>query len=109
MDAPSLPPALFTVGSIDPLVDDSLFMHSRWQAAGNLSKLAIYLGGVHGFNSFDGELARAANLGMAQFLAWASEPKMEVRKETGIKVLIFLVVFAGVLYAVKKKVWSKLR
>ena len=68
-----LPPALFTVGSIDPLVDDSLFMHSRWQVAGNLSKLAIYPGGVHGFNSFDGELARAANLGMAQFLAWARQ------------------------------------
>ena len=70
-DLHGLPPALFTVGSIDPLVDDSLFMHSRWQAAGNLSKLAIYPGGVHGFNAFDGELARAANLGMAQFLAWA--------------------------------------
>jgi acetyl esterase len=68
-DLRGLPPALFTVGSIDPLVDDSLFMHSRWQAAGNASQLAIYPGGVHGFNSFEGELARAANLGMAQFLA----------------------------------------
>lgn len=44
-------------------------MHTRWQAAGNASELAIYPGGVHGFNSFDGELAHAGNLDMAKFLA----------------------------------------
>jgi acetyl esterase len=68
-DLRGLPPALFTVGSIDPLVDDSLFMHARWQAAGNASQLAVYPGGTHGFNSLAGDLAQAANLGMAHFLA----------------------------------------
>ena len=68
-DLRGLPPAFFTVGTIDPLVDDTLFMHSRWQAAGNLAQLAIYPGGVHGFNSLSGDIAQAANLGMAHFLA----------------------------------------
>lgn len=45
---------------------------------------------------------------VAQFLTWASEPKMEVRKQTGLKVILFLIVFAGVMYGVKRKVWSKL-
>ncbi|WP_366653476.1 cytochrome c1 [Fodinicurvata sp. EGI_FJ10296] len=40
------------------------------------------------------------------FLAWASEPHMEDRKRMGAKVLLFLVVFTGMLYAVKRKVWS---
>ncbi len=44
---------------------------------------------------------------VAQFLAWASEPEMEVRKQTGIKALLFLAVFAGLMYAVKRKIWSK--
>ncbi len=44
---------------------------------------------------------------VAQFLAWASEPEMEVRKQTGIKVLFFLIIFAGVMYAVKRKIWAK--
>lgn len=68
-DLRGLPPALFTVGTIDPLLDDSLFMHMRWQAAGNLSELALYSGGTHGFNSFSGGLAGAANAGMAEFLS----------------------------------------
>lgn len=67
-DLGNMPPALFTVGTVDPLRDDSLFMHMRWQAAGNRSELAVYPGGTHGFNSFEGDLARAANEGMASFL-----------------------------------------
>jgi acetyl esterase/lipase len=67
-DLSNLPPALFSVGSSDPLVDDSLFMHMRWQAAGNESELAVYPGGVHGFNSLGGELADAANHHVGLFL-----------------------------------------
>jgi len=39
------------------------------------------------------------------FLAWAAEPKLEVRKRVGTKVLIFLLGLSGLLYAVKRKVW----
>ncbi|SEL18436.1 alpha/beta hydrolase fold [Pseudoxanthomonas sp. GM95] len=67
-DLSGLPPALFTVGTIDPLVDDSLFLHQRWQAAGNSSELTVYPGGVHGFNAFESELALSANQRIASFL-----------------------------------------
>ena len=56
-----MPPALFTVGTMDPLLDDSLFMHSRWLAAGNEGELAIYPGGVHGFTGLGSSLGRKAN------------------------------------------------
>jgi ubiquinol-cytochrome c reductase cytochrome c1 subunit len=40
------------------------------------------------------------------FLTWASEPTLEARKQMGLKVLLFLIVFTGILYAAKRKVWA---
>jgi acetyl esterase len=43
-----LAPALFSCGTLDPLLDDTLFMAARRQAAGNASELA-YPGAPHEF------------------------------------------------------------
>ncbi|WP_337188070.1 alpha/beta hydrolase [Phenylobacterium sp.] len=67
-DLSGLPTALFSVGTLDPLIDDSLFMHARWRAAGNAAELAVFPGGVHGFHMLEGQLAQAANAGVARFL-----------------------------------------
>ena len=67
-DLSGLCPALFTVGTRDGLVDDSLFMHGRWIAAGNAAELAIYAGGAHGFTLFPCELNTQASARMDAFL-----------------------------------------
>ena len=67
-DLSRLPPAVFTIGTMDPLVDDSLFMHMRWLAAGNLSELAVYPGGIHAFNLFPIKLAHKANTRINDFI-----------------------------------------
>ena len=43
---------------------------------------------------------------VSAFLMWAAEPKLVQRKRIGFQVIIFLIVFAGLLYFTKKKVWS---
>ena len=70
-DLTGLPPALFTVGTLDPLLDDTLFIAPRWLAAGNRAELAIYPGGVHGFNLFPLPLGAAALRRSESFLAAA--------------------------------------
>jgi ubiquinol-cytochrome c reductase cytochrome c1 subunit len=45
---------------------------------------------------------------IAHFLTWAAEPELEERKRTGVKVILFLIVFAGVMYAVKRKIWASM-
>ncbi len=67
-DLKGLCPALFSVGTKDALLDDSLFMHARWVAASNPAELAIYPGGAHGFTLFPNALAQSAAAAMDAFL-----------------------------------------
>jgi acetyl esterase/lipase len=71
-DLKGMPPALFTIGTRDALLDDSLFMYARWIAAGNQAELAIYPGGAHGFTAFPYTLGKEAHARMDDFLARAS-------------------------------------
>ena len=59
-DLKGLCPALFSVGTRDALLDDTLFMSGRWIAACNEAELAIYPGGAHGFTLFPNELSKQA-------------------------------------------------
>jgi cytochrome c1 len=42
---------------------------------------------------------------ISAFLMWAAEPHMMARKRIGFQVMFFLVIFAGLMYFTKKKVW----
>lgn len=63
-----LVPALFTVGTLDPLLDDSLFMASRWWVAGNACELRVWPDAVHGFNAFPIGVTRLATAAMYEYL-----------------------------------------
>ena len=42
------------------------------------------------------------------FLAWAAEPNLNERHRMGVKVILFLLVAAGLFYAAKRRIWAKL-
>jgi acetyl esterase/lipase len=68
-DLKNLPPALFTVGTADPLIDDSYFMEARWRLAGNKTFLAVYPECTHAFNFFPTKMAAIANRRMYDWIS----------------------------------------
>jgi acetyl esterase/lipase len=64
-----LPPALFQIGTADPLIDDTVMMATRYATAGNDTEVAVYPGGVHAFDAFQElDIARAARARLATFV-----------------------------------------
>lgn len=43
---------------------------------------------------------------VSHFLNWAAEPELEQRKQTGWKVIIFLIVFTLLAYVTKRRIWA---
>ena len=43
---------------------------------------------------------------VSAFLMWAAEPHLEERKRTGFMVMVFLVIFTGLVYLTKKSVYA---
>ncbi|HYB30007.1 MAG TPA: alpha/beta hydrolase [Solirubrobacteraceae bacterium] len=59
-DLSGMPPAIFTCGTQDPLLDDTLFMETRWRHAGHATELRLWAEAPHGFVSLPMSVADAA-------------------------------------------------
>lgn len=95
-------------GFEEPPAGQTLLPGQHWNRAmpGHLIAMAPPLadGQVGYEDGTNGTLDQYAR-DVAQFLTWAAEPHMEIRKKTGIKAFLFLLVFTLVMFAAKKKVW----
>ena len=67
-DLRGLPPAIFSVGTADAVLDDSLFMAARWRAAGNGAQLEVYEAATHLFMREANAVAAEARQRIARFL-----------------------------------------
>ncbi|EFL87878.1 alpha/beta hydrolase [Ahrensia sp. R2A130] len=71
-----MPPALFSVGTKDLLLDDTLLMATRWHVANGNTELDVTPGGVHVFQSFRHlDIAQASNARIDGFLNAAANRK----------------------------------
>jgi len=67
-DLSGMPPAIFTVGTQDPLLDDTLFMEARWREAGSATELRVWPEAPHGLVSLPMSVADAALIAEHDFL-----------------------------------------
>lgn len=61
-------------------------------------------GGVTYADGLEATAAQQAK-DVATFITYASEPSLDARKSMGIKVILFLLVFSGLMYATKQALW----
>ena len=59
----------------------------------------------------DGTEASIENMAadVTEFLAWAAEPEMEVRKRTGIATVSFLLIMVVLSYLAKQQIWASIK
>jgi ubiquinol-cytochrome c reductase cytochrome c1 subunit len=58
----------------------------------------------------DGTKATVAQMShdVVTFLMWAAEPNLDERHKMGAKVILFLIIVAGLFYAAKRRIWAAL-
>lgn len=59
-DLDGMPPAVFTVGTNDPLLDDTLFMSERWRLVAPDTERHLFEDAPHAFDAFDVDIASEA-------------------------------------------------
>ncbi len=72
-DLTDMPPAHFSIGTSDPLLDDSLAMAARWAQVQGDTELDIYPGGCHVFQYFTHAQAMESRAAMNAFLVRQAE------------------------------------
>ena len=58
----------------------------------------------------DGSPNDAAHIAkdVTAFLAWTAEPKLEARHSTGLRVMLFTLLFTVLAYFLKRRIWSRI-
>jgi ubiquinol-cytochrome c reductase cytochrome c1 subunit len=96
------------VGYVDPPADADLMPGMHWNAYFPGHQIAMAQPLWPDMVDYqDGTEATISQMAadVSQFLNWAADPKLEDRKQTGVKVMLFLIVLTIIFYAYKRKTW----
>lgn len=91
------------------LNEDGTVIEGVKQPYGGVFKMAAPLSeGVVTYEDGTPETVAQYAEDVTAFLMWAAEPKLEERKTMGRFVLIYLFIFAGIVYASYRQIWRKI-
>ena len=88
-------------------LDDGVY-YNKYMAGQKIKMLKPLSDGVVEYS--DGTQATESQMAkdVVTFLTWASEPHLEARHKTGVKAILYLIIFLMLVYFSKQKVWSRL-
>ncbi|MEE9376205.1 MAG: cytochrome c1 [Rhizobiaceae bacterium] len=87
-------------------VSDGLYYNSYFLAGSELAMASPLSDGGVDYDDGTPNTLDQQSKDISAFLMWAADPNLPQRKQRGFMVMIFLFMFAGLLYFTKKKVWS---
>lgn len=90
-------------------VPDGAYYNPYFSAGPTLAMANPLSEGIVTYDDGSPETVDQYSRDVAAFLMWAAEPHLVERKAMGFKVMVFLVIFAVLLYLTKKKVWASLK
>ena len=83
--------------------------YNKYMSGHKIAMAAPLSEGMIGYEDDSPQTVEQYAKDVSTFLMWAAEPNLEHRKRMGFKVILFLIAFAGIMYAVKKKIWKDLK
>ncbi len=104
--------ALLALGYVDPpagkVIEDGL-NYNKYMPGEKIAMAAPLADGQVEYTDGTPNTKENYAKDVTAFLMWAAEPHLEQRKQLGFRVMIFLAVFALLLYFTKKKVWADVK
>jgi ubiquinol-cytochrome c reductase cytochrome c1 subunit len=85
-------------------------MHYNKYFAGHFIAMPPILteGGVQYADNTKASIAQQSE-DVTAFLAWTAEPMLQERKQTGLRVILFLLVMTTFFYLAKRQIWSRIK
>ena len=84
---------------------DGLY-YNPYMAGGKIAMAAPLLEDLIEYTDGSAASIEQMSYDVVTFLNWAAEPELEERKQTGFMVLIYLTVFAGLLFFSMRRIWA---
>ena len=79
--------------------------YNKWMDGNQIAMPAPILDGSVDYDDGTDTTAQQLSEDVVTFLKWAAEPELEVRKNLGIKVILFFLILGTVVYLAKNRLW----
>ena len=92
----------------DVEIQDGLYYNPKFIAGHALAMPPPLFDDLHEYTDGSPQTVDQYSRDVVAFMMWAAEPHLTQRKSMGFIVIIFLSIFAGLMYFTKRKVWSNI-